>query len=361
MPPALPGGPPQAAGSLSLSTRLRQPAPDAFPLLLCSSGQAGLGWLSAGGIGIYTAGEGLAPEPTPSRPPEPPARGQRPRPSPREPVLAPATGLALLRHAGPGHRHLAPRAGLQVVPMVVTDSGGATDSARATTWPPPCAAALGHQHLQSSASPWAVFPAPARLSPASPGSHAGQHGVKKGCRTRDGGRTRGAGGTSVVPRAFIGWDASAWPGDTLLPAPTVSHWDGTCAQEDAQGGQGAVRAGSPVRMLCTPRPSVPGAWHPACPLREGTGAQRALQAALPGSQERFLPLRRKVCAGSGNTEPFPVRGELSWQQREPPVSWGGLEVSPSLQSAFGPSWAPATAGDGHPLLLLTGEVFVVLL
>lgn len=275
VPPALLGGPPQAAGSLPPPARLRRPAPDAFPLLHCSSGRAGLGWLSAGGIGIYTAGEGLAPEPTPSRPPELPASVQRPRPSPQEPALAPATGLALLRHVGPHCRHLAPGAGLQVMPMVVPDSGSATDSARATAWPPPCAAALGPRHLQSnatcSASLWgSVSPAPARLSPGSPGSHTGQRGVKMGCGTRDGAGTHQRVALVQYPGHLS--DRMAVPGwGTCCPHPTMPRWDGVYAQEDAHGGQGAARAGTPAGMLCTPHPSIPRAWHPACPLQEGTG------------------------------------------------------------------------------------------
>lgn len=72
----------------------------------------------------------------------------------------------------------------------------------------------------------------------------------------------------------------------------------------------------------------------------------SVAGSIAGQQERFLP---PVCTGSGSSEAFPVRADLSWQQPETPVS---LRVAP------GPSWAPHAATDGHPLLLLTGDVCV---
>lgn len=53
-----------------------------------------------------------------------------------------------------------------------------------------------------------------------------------------------------------------------------------------------------------------------------------------------------MCAGSGNTESFPERGAMSWQQRESPVSWEGLGVLPSLTIAPCPSLALNTIDYG---------------
>lgn len=72
-------------------------------------------------------------------------------------------------------------------------------------------------------------------------------------------------------------------------------------------------------------------------------------------QEHFLPPRRKVCAGSGNTESFPERRAMSWQQRESPVSWEGLGVPPARPSLLVIPWhsIPQTMA----LLLLTRGLY----
>lgn len=97
-------------------------------------------------------------------------------------------------------------------------------------------------------------------------------------------------------------------------------------------GAGREQQGQAAPQGCTPCSSVPG----TVPAHHGRGqgdVERHGQHCRQHCQEHFLPPRRKVCAGSGNTESFPERGVMSWQQRESPVSWEGLGVLPSLTVA----------------------------
>lgn len=150
----------------------------------------------------------------------------------------------------------------------------------------------------------------------------------------------GAGGTGAVPRVFIERGHAA-----PTPHCALLGW-GLCAG----GCRGRQGSGIAAGMLCIHHLSIARAWHPPAhcgrgqrDVARGTGS---VSGSAAGQQERFLP---PVCTGSGSAEAFPVRGELSWQQPEPPLS---LRVAP------GPSWAPDSTTDGDPLLLLTRDVCV---
>lgn len=162
-------------------------------------------------------------------------------------------------------------------------------------------------------------PAPARLSPASPGSHAGRHRVNTGRGNRDGAGTR----ERVTPVQSPGCLSEGTPvGDTLLLTPRCASLGWGLCPGGCPGRAGSGEGRQPPRAGTSP------ARHGRGQGDVGRGTRAASQTALPASQERFLPPGRKVCAGSGNTESFPARGELSWQQRDLPVSRGGLGEHP---------------------------------
>lgn len=112
-------GSPRAAGSLSPLTRCRRSAP---------ASERGWDGTAAGGIVIYTAGEGLVLEPTPSRPP---ARGRAggQRPAPARPCTSRfppqlAAGLAALRCVAPSKGcRVGARCHDLIVPPVVPNRG----------------------------------------------------------------------------------------------------------------------------------------------------------------------------------------------------------------------------------------------
>lgn len=132
---------------------------------------------------------------------------------------------------------------------------------------------------------------------------------------RDPGRGRypAAGGTGAVPRAFIGQNGGAPLGDMLLPTPHHAPLGRGLCPGGCPWRAGSSEGRQPCGDALHPSPLHPQGLAPCLPAAGGdrgtwSGAQAALQAALPGIQEHFLLLRRKVCAGSGNTESFPVRG-----------------------------------------------------
>lgn len=276
MPPALLGGPPGLRGAFPPPARLRRPAPDAFPLLLRSGGRAGLGRPSAGGIGIYTAGEGLAPEPTPSRPPEPPASVQRPASSPQPAGTRAGSGHgpgpAPARR--PGRRHLAPVAEPQVVSVAVPDPWqchrqrqGRWHGERSLWRSPRPLTPVERCHRAVPAHGWRV-PSPCPAVPCQPWiprrTAQGEHGAWE----PGWGRYPGAGDTGAVPGVFIGGDASgghAAP-DTPLCLTGMGSVPGRMPGW-AGSGEGRQPHGDALH------PSVPRVWHLACLPWEGTGGR----------------------------------------------------------------------------------------
>lgn len=133
---------------------------------------------------------------------------------------------------------------------------------------------------------------------------------------------------------------------TLLPTPCHAPLGQGLCPGGCPGQAGNSKGRQPRRdALLAPLFPGPG----TLPAHHGRGQgdmERHRQHCRQHCQEHFLPLRRKVCAGSGNTESFPERGEMSWQQRESPVSWEGLAVSPSLTVAPCHSLALNTTDHG---------------
>lgn len=182
-----------------------------------------------------------------------------------------------------------------------------------------CSLCRGLWHLQSdvthSQPTGSVSPAPAWLSLASSRSRIGWHEMNMGHRSWD-----GEGNQDLVAlMQCLGclsegcrWGHAA---AHTLPCPT-----GTGSVPRKMPGAGRDHQGQAALQGCTPCSSVPRAWHRACPPWEGTGdMEEHGQRCRQHCQEHFLPPRRKVCAGSGNTESFPERGVMSWQQRESPA------------------------------------------
>lgn len=157
------------------------------------------------------------------------------------------------------------------------------------------------------------------------------------------GRQPGEGGTGAVPGVLIrGMPVR----HTLLPTPCHAPLGQGLCPGGCPGQAGNSKGRQPRRdALLAPLFPGPG----TLPAHHGRGQgdmERHRQHCRQHCQEHFLPLRRKVCAGSGNTESFPERGEMSWQQRESPVSWEGLAVSPSLTVAPCHSLALNTTDHG---------------